>query len=114
MTSLFYWARRLYSLDTLDPRFTVSSTTPLKATGDARPPTSKDARANAIASGSSPSKWRTPEFYFYYFIFITVVPMMFKTVVDVSQGMSCGLPIGKAQLDLMLMKPRKLSNLFDI
>ncbi|RJE20593.1 glycerol, partial [Aspergillus sclerotialis] len=85
MTSLFYWVRRLYSLDTLDPRFTVSSTTPLKATGDAGPPTTKDARANAIASGSSPSKWGTPEFYFYYFIFITVVPMMFKTVVDVSQ-----------------------------
>ncbi|PGH06452.1 hypothetical protein AJ79_06542 [Helicocarpus griseus UAMH5409] len=29
--SPFYWLRRLYSLDTLDTRFTVSSNTPLKA-----------------------------------------------------------------------------------
>jgi hypothetical protein len=86
MTSLFSWIRRLYSLDTLDTRFTVSASTPLKAASDARPASAKDARANAIAHGASPSKWNTPEFFGYYFVFITVVPMMFKTVVDVSKG----------------------------
>lgn len=88
MASLLSWIRRLYSLDTLDTRFTVPASTPLKAANDARPPSTKDARANAIAHGASPSKWNTREFFVYYFIFITVVPMMFKTVVDVSNGRS--------------------------
>ncbi|EAW11269.1 putative glycerol:H+ symporter (Gup1) [Aspergillus clavatus NRRL 1] len=85
MTSIFPWFRRLYSLDTLDTRFTASATTPLKATADTRPPAAKDARANAIANGASPSNWRTPEFYIYYFIFLTAVPLMFKTVIDASK-----------------------------
>ena len=86
MASFLYWFRRLYSLDTLDTRFTVSANTPLKAAEDARPASTKNVRASAIASGASPSKWRTPEFFLYYFVFLTVVPMMFKAVVDVSQG----------------------------
>ncbi|TQB76462.1 glycerol transporter [Monascus purpureus] len=85
MTLFIYWLRRLYSLDTLDTRFTASADTPSRVAGDARPPSEKDARANAIAHGASPSKWRTPEFYFYYFVHLTVVPMMFKTAMDVSQ-----------------------------
>ncbi|KAL1970159.1 hypothetical protein VTN77DRAFT_6564 [Rasamsonia byssochlamydoides] len=88
--SLLQWLRRLYSLDTLDTRFTVSANTPLKAadTRSARDPSSsseKVARSHEIANGASPSKWKTPEFFVYYFVFITVVPLMFKTVIDVSQ-----------------------------
>lgn len=88
MGSLIQGLRRLYSLDTLDTRLTTSSTTPIKtAVADStRDPTAgKDARAQEIASRAQPSKWNTPEFYFYYFVFLTVVPMMFKTVMDVSQ-----------------------------
>ncbi|ODM15091.1 hypothetical protein SI65_09587 [Aspergillus cristatus] len=85
MTSLLSWFRRIYSLDTLDTRFTTSATTPLKATADTRSATSKDARANAIASSAAPAKWRTPEFYVYYVVFFVCVPLMFKTVVDVSR-----------------------------
>jgi protein-cysteine N-palmitoyltransferase HHAT len=77
--------RRLYSLDTLDTRFTVSSNIPLKAVGDDQPP--RDERAQAIANAAPPSKWQTPEFYFYYFVFLTVVPLMFKIAIDVSQGL---------------------------
>ncbi|KAI9926728.1 hypothetical protein AWENTII_011356 [Aspergillus wentii] len=85
MTSIISWLRRLYSLDTLDTRFTSSANTPLKTAADTRPASAKDARANAIASGASPSKWRTPEFFIYYVVFIVLVPLMFKTVIDVSQ-----------------------------
>lgn len=105
MMSLLHGLQRLYYLDTLDTRFTVSSNTPLKAlaadTRSSSPPSAggratrdpsagKDAKAQEIATGAQPSKWRTPEFYFYYFVFLTVVPMMFKTVIDLSQGWSTG------------------------
>lgn len=86
MTSLLPWFRRIYSLDTLDTRFTTSATTPLKATADTRSASSKDARANAIANNAPKSRWNTPEFFVYYVVFIVLVPLMFKTVVDVSQG----------------------------
>ncbi|KAL4887187.1 MBOAT, membrane-bound O-acyltransferase family-domain-containing protein [Aspergillus karnatakaensis] len=77
------WFRRLYSLDTLDTRFTVPANTPVKvAAEDTR---SAVARSSAVASSASPSKWGTLEFYVYYIIFIVAVPLMFITVVDVSQ-----------------------------
>lgn len=86
MTSILSWFRRLYSLDTLDTRFIVSSNTPLKAVAaDTRSAPAKDARANAVASNASTSKWRTPEFWTYYVIFVIAVPLMFKTVIEVSQ-----------------------------
>ena len=78
MPSIFTWLRRVYSLDTLDTRFTSTANT------DSRRP--KDARANAIAQGASPSLWRTPEFFIYYVFFIVLVPLMFKTVYDASKG----------------------------
>ncbi|CAG7975253.1 unnamed protein product [Penicillium olsonii] len=77
MPSIFTWLRRVYSLDTLDTRFTSTANT------DSRRP--KDARANAIAQGASPSLWRTPEFFIYYVFFIVLVPLMFKTVYDASK-----------------------------
>lgn len=90
MPSIFAWLRRLYSLDTLDTRFT-SSATPAHA-ADTRPSSAKDARANAVAQGASPSLWRTPEFFVYYLFFITLVPLMFKTVIDASKGKRWRLP----------------------
>lgn len=85
MPSLFAWLRRLYSLDTLDTRFTTSATTPANAI-DSRPPAAKDARANAVAQSARAPLWRTPEFFVYYLFFITLVPLMFKTVIDASKG----------------------------
>ncbi|KAJ5081604.1 Glycerol uptake protein 1 [Penicillium alfredii] len=83
MPSLLSWLRRLYSLDTLDTRFTTSASTSTQA--DARPPSAKDARANAVAQGAPAPLWRTPEFFVYYLFFITLVPLMFKTVADASK-----------------------------
>ncbi|KAL4940815.1 hypothetical protein BDV06DRAFT_223688, partial [Aspergillus oleicola] len=84
--SFLSWFRRLYSLDTLDTRFTVPANTPVKvAAEDTRSGSAKDARSNAVANGASPSKWGTLEFYVYYAVFAIAVPLMFKTVINVSQ-----------------------------
>lgn len=94
MFSLLSWLRRLYSLDTLDTRFTSSATTPAHAAADTRPPAAKDARANAVARGAHAPLWRTPEFFIYYLFFIILVPLMFKTVVDASKGEFSVTPLG--------------------
>lgn len=86
MPALLSWLRRLYSLDTLDTRFTSTATTPANTAADTRPPSAKDARANVIAQSAPAPLWRTPEFFVYYLFFITLVPLMFKTVVDASKG----------------------------
>ncbi|KAJ9318604.1 hypothetical protein DTO271D3_1266 [Paecilomyces variotii] len=84
-----YWLRRLYSLDTLDTRFTASATTSLKAAPDTRTAEAstgdKNNRTSSLPNGASPPKWKTPEFFVYYLFFITLVPLMFKTVIDISQ-----------------------------
>ncbi|CAI7661600.1 unnamed protein product, partial [Penicillium manginii] len=90
MASLFTWLRRLYSLDTLDTRFTATAITPTNANvnsnsnSDTRP-AAKDARASSIAQNARASLWHTPEFFIYYLFFITLVPLMFKTVIDASK-----------------------------
>lgn len=87
MSSLFAWLRQIYSLDTLDTRFTASAITPANtnSTADTRH-AAKDVRANSIAQNARASLWRTPEFFVYYLFFITLVPLMFKTVIDASKG----------------------------
>ncbi|KAF7162316.1 hypothetical protein CNMCM5623_007661 [Aspergillus felis] len=110
MTSILSWFRRLYSLDTLDTRFTASATTSLKAAADTRPPSAKDARANAIAHGASPPNWRTPEFFVYYFVFLTVVPMMFKTVIDASKESHPGYSAYEHLLSPGWIPGRKVDN----
>jgi len=80
--------RQLYSLDTLDTRFTTPARTPLKAAnaGPAQDIKLQDEKSPAtLPPGASPSRWRTPEFYFYALVHLVVVPQMFKAVVDVSQ-----------------------------
>ena len=57
---------RIYSLDTLDQRLTKSS--------------------EMTRGFAQPSKWRSPEFYFYYVVFLVIPPLMFKSVYDVSKG----------------------------
>lgn len=86
--------KRLYALDTLDTRFTVSSKTPLQQTAnehaiDALSPRNElveNSLHRRLPLASHPSKWRTPEFYFYYFCFITIVPLMFYVPYSVSKG----------------------------
>jgi len=98
--SIFSYVRSIYALDTIDTRFTSSSSTPYKTVIDARvDPAAVAANAkrddsipgDGVKTDSSgrpiaqPSKWNTPEFYFYYAVFIVVVPYMFWIAYDVSR-----------------------------
>ncbi|PBP23014.1 MBOAT family protein [Diplocarpon rosae] len=95
--SLFSYVRSIYALDTIDTRFTSSSSTPYRTVVDARShPDHKAKRDDSVPgvgvrtdnSGrpiAQPSKWNTPEFYFYYFVFLTIVPSMFWVAFDVSR-----------------------------
>lgn len=80
------WLRSLYSLDTLDTRFTVSAGTPLKKAAAANPP--KHDGSGSVRNGASPTrvKWNSLEFYAYYIFLAYVIPTMFKTVIQVSRG----------------------------
>ncbi|RDL33305.1 uncharacterized protein BP5553_08744 [Venustampulla echinocandica] len=95
---IFSYVRSIYALDTIDTRFTNSSSTPYKAVLDARidPATSTSKRYDSIQGDAvktdrngrplaEPSKWNTPEFYIYYIVFLTVVPYMFWIAYDVSR-----------------------------
>lgn len=89
--SILQYAGRLYSLDTLDSRFTSSSGTPPSRIDPARPSPndsqsfSTKSRGEDAAKGASPPRWRTPEYMYHGLIFLVAVPLMFKTVYDVSQ-----------------------------
>ena len=96
--SIFSYIRSIYSLDTIDTRFTNPSSNPYKTVVDTRAETAvshakrddsipgigvrTDRRGKPIAQ---PSKWRTAEFIFYYFVFLTIVPYMFWIAYDVSR-----------------------------
>lgn len=93
----FSYIRSIYQLDILDTRFTNSSTTPYKRPANVQidptyakssqdppqgVPVKLDSNGRPIAQ---PSKWNTPEFYVYYFCFLTIVPYMFWVAYDVSR-----------------------------
>ena len=82
--------RELYSLDTLDTRFTTSASTPLKVASDdsAKRTLQDDKPASQLPAGASPAKWNTPEFYLYLLVFMFCVPNMYWSVVGVSQTTS--------------------------
>lgn len=97
MNALQY-AGRLFSVDTLDARFTSSSTTPPSRVDHARSSPSevpyngsRNGRAGAevTAKGTSPPRWRSPEFLYHGLVFLVAVPLMFKTVYDVSKSKQC-------------------------
>ncbi|KAK2766268.1 glycerol transporter [Arachnomyces sp. PD_36] len=83
-----FWLRRLYSLDTLDTRFTTPSNTPLKVAGDTRADRAgaeTKAEGSGQGNGATRPRWWTLEFIGYYAILSVAVPMMFKAAVEVSQ-----------------------------
>lgn len=80
--------RHVYDLDTLDTRFTVSSSTPYTAAIEARIDAAAEGSERAARwSGrpSSESRWRTPEFYLYYVLFTVAMPCMFWIAYDASK-----------------------------
>ena len=89
--SLTSYLHDVYSLDTLDKRFTATSSRPHDAGRKlanvrARRASWEDARSRSSESstGASPSRWRTPEFFLYYLVFLICVPLMFKAGIDAS------------------------------
>lgn len=97
MSLLLSYAERLYSLDTLDTRFTVSAIAPLgKTSSDHGVTVDKPAPSAAgvpakrqgeeLPVGSQPSKWATPEYILYYVVIAIAVPSMFGIAINVSQG----------------------------
>lgn len=80
--------RRVYTLDTLDTRFTTSATasyrTVVDARGDSDPP---DAQKERVARGASPSRWKTPEFLFYAVFVALCLPLMCWVAYTVSRRM---------------------------
>lgn len=117
--ALLSFLRRLYSLDTLDTRFTISSTTPPKQAASepridpAKPSLSESknaARADPRAPGPQPSKWNTPEFYLYYLVFLTAIPSMFYVVYDVSKGSHPNYPKFEPELSPGWIPGRKVDN----
>jgi hypothetical protein len=87
--------KQLYSLDTLDTRFIVPATAPPKeALEEARlinaekilPVQNGRFKDRKPAEDSRPSKWQTPEFSVYFLIIAVCLPLMVKSVYDVSQG----------------------------
>lgn len=92
--SLYRYFKSVYALDTLDTRFSVSSTTPLSRKNDDNGITDTKSPSQIVLDGSEgrkplataqPSKWNTHEFYFYYLCFATIPFFMAKSVYDVSQ-----------------------------
>jgi len=78
---------KIYDLDTLDTRFTVSANTPYKAHLEARndAAASKE-RAAKWNSRALKSRWNTTEFYLYYVVLAFVVPYMFWVAYDASRS----------------------------
>ena len=104
--NLLHYARRLYSLDTLDTRLTTSSKTPPTPFDPARPSPDeasyKKGRSGAsdLAKGASPPRWRSPEFIYHGLVFVIAVPLMFKTAYDVSKRKHAYLSPRAPQTDI--------------
>jgi protein-cysteine N-palmitoyltransferase HHAT len=78
MTSIIPFFRSLYSLETLDTRFVTSSNTPAGGKDGA-------AKASEKKISAGPSRWFTPEFFFYYVMFVLIFPLMVKSPIDASK-----------------------------
>lgn len=96
--AVLQYARKLYSLDTLDTRFITSLRSPFSTTSpqiDPVKPSSKEERQDNVGggvldtngpnNGPPPSRWRTTEYYVYYVIIMVSLIKMFKVAFDVSK-----------------------------
>ena len=78
--------RGIYSLDTLDTRFTTPSSVSYRTAVEQR--TGRDGKRelyNKPDKRAQPPKWKTPEFFLYYLVFLVAVPYMFWIAYDVSR-----------------------------
>ena len=94
---------RLFAVDTLDTRFSSSAKEPVSdtarktangaATSSSKSAQSSSEKRDSRRSVAQPSRWNTLEYYFYYLVFIAVVPWMFIVPYDVSKGVNVYLSI---------------------
>ncbi|UKZ65499.1 uncharacterized protein TrAtP1_006698 [Trichoderma atroviride] len=105
------YLRKVYDLDTLDTRFTSSSSAPYQTVIDARGDSIAAREAEIKARSSAPPpKWRTPEFFLYYLVFIVVVPYMFWIAYDVSKPSDPRYPKYERYLSDGWIPGRKIDN----
>lgn len=91
MSLLLSLLRSVYTLDTLDTRFTTPSTSSYRTVIESRSDSAvKDGQKERIASRASPSKWNTLEFYLYLLVVGTCIPLMTYIPYTVSRRM-CSL-----------------------
>jgi hypothetical protein len=77
--------RGIYSLDTLDTRFTTPSSISYRTAVESRVDGNGKTEAyNKPDKRAQPPKWRTPEFFLYYFVLLLAVPYMFWVAYCVS------------------------------
>lgn len=80
--------RSIYDLDTLDTRFTTSSSTPYKTVVESRGDAAASKERAARFSGSTkPSKWKTPEFFLYILLVGMAIPTMVWVAYNASTRM---------------------------
>lgn len=78
--------RNIYDLDTLDTRFTSSSSVPYHTVVESRSdPAARAESATKAQNRTQPPKWKTPEFFLYYVVFAIAVPYMFWVPYSVSR-----------------------------
>ncbi|KAI9803872.1 MAG: hypothetical protein M1825_001752 [Sarcosagium campestre] len=98
---------RLYSLDTLDHRFTTENAD----TPPSKDQTNKEGRnLSRTEKAPSPSRWRTPEFSLYCVVFVVMVPLMFKMALDVSKESHPNYPNFSRLLSPGWIAGRKVDN----
>ncbi len=97
----------VYNLDTLDTRFTTPSSVPYNARSTASADERKDKRDDGrqATTPTSPSRWDTLEFYFYYLVFLVAVPYMFWVAYDVSRRTSAPRTLFLRKVTLILCLP---------
>lgn len=87
------YVRRLFSLDTLDTRFTAATKGTRQASyeqlsADPAKPSSNREDSNDGAErsteGGSHSRWGSREFFLYWLVLLVAIPLMFKSAYDVS------------------------------
>lgn len=98
---LLSFLRSVYTLDTLDTRFTTPSSSSYRAVIDSRSdPAAKEGQKERIASRATPSRWNTPEFYLYYLVFAIAIPSMIWIPYTVSRRMRAPPPRRAGPLSL--------------
>lgn len=86
---LFSFIGSVYDLDTLDTRFTTPSAVPYaaKIANDRKDKRDSNNASTGRSLPTTLSKWKTPEFFLYYLVFLVAVPYMFWVPYSVSRRM---------------------------